>query len=138
MKHAIRNSLAGKQKGQERRMQEKHSKKQSGVYSLGQMKMVVAPHLVRGVFGNGRSSKWCVRSRLGEEHLARRREDLQQLLALHSRQAAMAVLGGGGEEGDSGERNMMNSSDWEKISLTVENESNVKDTPDNFDNENDG
>ena len=99
MKHAIRNSLAGKQTGQERSMQEELSKKQSGVYSLGQMKMVVAPHLVRGMFGNGRSSKCCVRSRLGEEHLARRRGDLQQLLALHSRQAAMAVLGGEGGGG---------------------------------------
>ena len=95
VKHARRNSLGGKQQGQERSMQEEHSKKQSGVYSLGQMKMVVAPHLVRGMFGNGRSSKWCVRSRLGEEDLARRRGDLQQLLALHSRQAPMAVLGWG-------------------------------------------
>ena len=117
VRHARRNSLAGKQKGLERSMQEEHSKKQSGVYSLGQMKMVVAPHLVRVMFGNGRSSKWSVRSRLGEEDLARRRGDLQQLLALHSRQAAMAVLGGGrgggGEqEGDSAKRNMMKSRVW--------------------------
>jgi hypothetical protein len=59
------------------------------------------------------------------------------------RQAAMAFLGGGGEGGgeqeqDTGKRNMMTSSDREKISLNVENQSNVNYTPDNFVNENDG
>ena len=57
------------------------------------LKTVGATHLVGGIFGNGRSSDCCAWGSLGEEQLARRRGDLQQLLSLHSRKDAMSVLG---------------------------------------------
>ena len=57
------------------------------------LKTVGSTSLVGGMFGNGRSSDCCVRGSLGEEVMARRRGDLQQLLSLHSRKDAMSVLG---------------------------------------------
>jgi len=63
------------------------------------LKTVGSTHLVGGIFGNGRSSDCCAWGSLGEERLARRRGDLQQLLSLHSRKDAMSVLGeAGGQE----------------------------------------
>eukprot|EP00092_Neocalanus_flemingeri_P021457 GFUD01023267.1.p1 GENE.GFUD01023267.1~~GFUD01023267.1.p1 ORF type:complete len:230 (+),score=77.99 GFUD01023267.1:64-753(+) len=88
------------------RVQEKTERKNYETFcslsqNIGRKSQAVSPHLVQGMFGNGRSSQCCVKSSLGEEQMARRRGDLQKLLALHSRQNVQTVLGGQGVvEGD--------------------------------------
>jgi len=61
----------------------------------GFMKSIGSAHLVGGLFGNGRSSDCSTWSCLGEEQLARRRGDLQQVLSLHSRSSTLSLLGEG-------------------------------------------
>ena len=110
----VREINIGERKRKQARLYRRVWENRDMVETCGRMRRTVTPSLVLGMFGNGRSSQCSVRSSLWEEKSARRKGDLQQPLAVHSRQDVQTVLnaemrkweaGGGGEEVGSEKRN---------------------------------